>query len=359
MNQLFLKKWLFFFLVPMFWLIILILFLYSPYAKRFIQRHQDSITVYVWSDMIKPEVVKSFEAETGIKVYLNYYEGNDELLTKLEFSGGSGYDIIMPTHYMIKPLLERGFLKEIDKSRLNFWKDLDPHLTGLYYDPDNTYALPYVWEIYGLGYDDEFFKNKTVNDSWQMLFEPQYNYRVGMTDEPREVFNIAGLYLFENLKNITSLSADAIKILLRNQKKVVEAYTDLNLDFLLISRAASVVLLPSSIFYRAKRLYDGVKFLLPQEGTVLTIENLAISAKSNKDELVYKFLNYLFERKILKEIYDDYGYFPTRKDFLYDLDTSDIASMDYVFGSYFSKTSLIKSLFSRGEMAKLWLAIKS
>ena len=359
MNGSPLKKGLFFFLVAAFWMVLLFLFLYSPLAKNFIRRHQDSITVYVWSDMIKPEVVKKFEAETGIKVYLNYYEGNDELLTKLEFSEGVGYDIIMPTHYMIKPLVERGFLKKIDKSRLDFWNELDPHLVGLSYDTENTYSLPYVWEIYGLGYNGNFFKNKEVAKSWQMLFEPKYNYRVGMTDEPREVFDMAGLYLFGNLDKINYSSGEKIKRLLRKQKKVVEAYTDLNLDFLLTSQSAAIVLMPSSSFYRAKRRVEWAQFILPQEGTVMTIENLAIASKSSKEEQVYKFLNYLFKREILEEIYDDYGYFPSRADFLNDLNMSEIASMDYIFGSYFPKIYLVKSLFSRAEMAKLWLSIKS
>ena len=353
------QKSLLYILMPLFWLVLLVIFLYSPYAEQFLSRYHKSITIFVWSDIVDSTVIKNFERETGIKVYVNYYEGNDELLTKLEFSDGAGYDIIMPTHYMIEPLRQRGFLKKIDKSKLNFWDQLDPHLLNLYYDPQNAYSIPYLWEFYGLGINNNFFTGKKIENSWQMLFDPAYTYRVGMTDEPREILNVAGFYLFGQLKQFDELQLERIKNLLRKQKKFVDAYTDLNSDFLLTSKSAAVVFLPISSFYRARQRVDWVNFLLPKEGSLMTIENFAITAKSDKEDLAYIFINYLFKDYAVKQVCEYYGYLPTLKNLLYAMDVAGVPPIDYIFDSYFTKLSLVRLLFSRQQMSQIWLAVKA
>lgn len=345
--------------MPLIWLIALVGFLYSPYVYRFFDTSRPSISVFVWSDIVDREIIDSFEKETGIKVYLNYYEGNDEMFAKLQFSGGEGYDLIMPTHYMVKTLIKGDFLKKIDKKRLNFWEKLDPHFLNHSFDPQNQYSIPYIWEIYGLGIDGEFFAHKKINNSWQMLFEPAYKYRVGMTDESREVLNVASLYLFGTLEGIGRGKPTRIKNLLIKQKEFVEAYTDLTLDFLLTSKAAPVVLMPASSLYRARQRVDWAKFVFPREGSVFTIENFAIAAKSKKDDMVYAFINYLFKENALKRIFERYGYLPARKDVLHSLDLSFMGNIDYIFDSYFKKVYLVSRLFSREQTSALWLAIKS
>ena len=55
-------------LMPLFWLTLLGFFLYSSYADRFLSRHQRLITIFIWSDIINPQIIENFEKETGIKI---------------------------------------------------------------------------------------------------------------------------------------------------------------------------------------------------------------------------------------------------------------------------------------------------
>jgi len=346
--------------MPLFWLMLIIGFLYSPYTDRLISPYRRSISIFIWSDIIDSEIISDFEEETGIKVYVSYYEGNDEMLTKLQFSGGAGYDLIMPTHYMIKPLLKRGFLKKIDKRQLNFWHDMDSHLLNLYFDPKNDYSIPYVWDFYGLGIDREFFADKKINHSWQMLFDPQYKYRVGMTDEPREVIDIASQYLFGTVERLKVGQPTRVKNLLLKQKRFVEAYTDLTLDFLLTSKSCPVVLVPTTSLYRARQRVDWAEFLLPKEGSIIAIENFVIAEKSTKEDMVYEFLNYVFKKNAIKKTYDAYGYLPPLKSLLYTLDFNYLGiDLDYFFGDYYKRVALIKSLLPRKKLYALWLSVKA
>ncbi len=55
------------------------------------------VNVYAWSDYIWPEHTESFENKTGIKVNLSKYGSNDEVLTKLKASKGTGFDLVFPS----------------------------------------------------------------------------------------------------------------------------------------------------------------------------------------------------------------------------------------------------------------------
>ena len=54
------------------------------------------LNVYNWSDYIAPDTIPKFEAETGISVSYDVYDGNEVLEAKL-LSGRSGYDVVVPS----------------------------------------------------------------------------------------------------------------------------------------------------------------------------------------------------------------------------------------------------------------------
>ena len=54
------------------------------------------LNVYNWSDYIAPDTIPKFEAETGIRVTYDVYDGNEVLEAKL-LSGRSGYDVVVPS----------------------------------------------------------------------------------------------------------------------------------------------------------------------------------------------------------------------------------------------------------------------
>lgn len=357
MNKTQVTSYAWYMLIPLAWLTILAAFLYSPYISKWLTGKRNSLTIFLWADVIDPDIIRQFEEKTGIKVYVNYYEGNDELLAKLQFSEGKGYDIIMPTHYVVPSLVERGFLKKIDKTKLTFWPDISSHLTGLTHDPTNTYTIPFAWEIYGLGINQKIFKQPLPN-SWQALFQPQ-GYKVGMTDEPREIIHLAAQYLFGSVSSLDKQQQKTIKSLLIKQKKSVEAYTDMNVGTILESQACPIVLAPSSSIHRINKTLSTISFVLPKEGSVIALENLAIATHSQNEERAYQFINFVFEPERLQQIYQRYGYLPARASVLQSINLWYLQTPTESLEKYFKKVSLIHPLMSRQELYSLWLAIKA
>lgn len=65
------------------------------------------VNFYNWSDYISPEILENFTKETGIKVNYDVYDSNEVLEAKL-MSGGSGYDVVIPTGSFLERAEEVG-----------------------------------------------------------------------------------------------------------------------------------------------------------------------------------------------------------------------------------------------------------
>src|SRR5690606_8981526 len=62
-----------------------------------------------WSDYYPPELLKKFEADTGIKATLDAYDSNETLLAKLK-AGGGNYDVVAPSDSFIQIMVQEGLL---------------------------------------------------------------------------------------------------------------------------------------------------------------------------------------------------------------------------------------------------------
>ena len=85
------------------------------------------LNVYNWSDYIAPDTVKKFEDETGIKVTYDVMDSNETLETKV-LAGDTGYDIVVPSSSFLGRQIKAGAYRELDRSQLPNWKNLDPGL---------------------------------------------------------------------------------------------------------------------------------------------------------------------------------------------------------------------------------------
>ena len=113
---------------------------------------QKTLHVYNWSDYIAPDTVANFEKETGIKVVYDVFDSNEVLEGKLMAGSRRSF---------LGRRLPAGVFQPLDKSKLPNWKNLDPEVLKLVakHDPDNKYAMPYLWATTGIGYNRG--KNKT------------------------------------------------------------------------------------------------------------------------------------------------------------------------------------------------------
>lgn len=342
------------------WIALIFAILYWPKWKVF-SYDSNTLNIFAWGDILDPDVITSFEKETGIKVNLNYYSSNEELIVKLRATHGEGYDLIIPSDYAVNILIDDGLVKEIDHKKLDFWNAINPSLLGHFFDPTNRYSIPFEWELFGLGIDKDYFRAHPTPPSWGMLFDPDIvHYKITMNNDPIEAVAFASFYLFGPMESLTADEKQLVRQTLIDQKKWVTAYANFRGDYFLATHNCAVVIASSSYIWRTKRLYDFVGFVVPEEGSFITIENLCIPKPTKKEKLVYQFLNYLYRPESVASHFNTYGFFPAATNGMELMDLDEQAKQLMLSTEEeFKKFYFVENLIPQDELRDLWVEVKT
>lgn len=343
-------------LIVCFWFFVSILFLLVPTIPTGIAEKK-SITVLSWPTLIDADQLKKFEDETGIKVYLRYFENNEELYAKVKESGGVGYDLIMPSDYLLDEMIKQNLVKKIDRSKITFFSDLYPHLVGQYFDEKNEYSVPFFWSIYGLAIDKEHFGTRQPEPSWSLVFDPALAQpHTCMIDDARELIMIAAQYLYGSSVALTQAQFDEIQALLVRQRQWIEMYTEERSNYMLSSKASSVAVVFSAIIARSMRVNPNIGFMIPKEGSFMVIDSFVMPKQTVKDEYVYKFLNYMYRVDVLKESIKKYGFFSPIKDAALEAANPTIPLPTQ---EQLAKVEFFRNVLPKKEVSDIWIALKA
>lgn len=342
----------------MFWVMVLFGFVMVSHVSQYFVP-QRSICVYMWSDKIDEVILHKFEQETGIKIYVNYYESNEELITKFEIGKDLNCDLILPSEYIIQPLAKAGFLKKLDKDRCDFVDRIYPEFKQHYFDPANEYSLPIYWDVLGIGYTKSYFQQGLPLNSWNLIFDRGSVpcKQISMVDDSREAIFLASKYFDFDPEH---LDIAKIKQLFIEQKAWVGAYTDFQQGYFLTSKTYPLVVCQREIVARQMLTHDDLSFTIPDEGSMFILTNVVICASSKKDDLIYQFLNYIYRYDVLMHNAKEFCILPAVQDVLQDLPEEYIAVRDVLPGqSLFKNLELFPNLLTQKQINDLWIAFKS
>ena len=250
------------------------------------------VHLYTWDSYGDPEVFEEFERKTGARVVVDYFASNEELLAKL-MGGAKGYDLIVPSDYMVAIMAKQGLLAELDPAAIPNRGNLDPRLMGLYYDPGNRYSLPYLWGMTGIAYDGEAVS--PAPDSWRVFWDPRFKSRNSLLNDEREVFAMALQSLGRSANSRDPADLEAAKERLLAQKKLVRTYVSENQKYLLISGEVLVAQAWSGDVNQAAEEKPSLRFVMPKEGGFLWQDNLCIPAGSQNKEAALRLMDFLLE----------------------------------------------------------------
>lgn len=340
------------------WVVSIAIVLYFPSWDLF-PSEEKSINIFAWGDTLDSGVLSSFEKKTGIKVNLSFYSSNEELLVKMKATGGFGYDLILPSDYTVRLLAEEDLLEPIDQSKLHFLSDLNPALMGHSFDPTNRYSIPFEWEVYGIGVNRAELPD--FIPSWGALFDKNaVDYKVAMNNDPIEVVLFASLYLSGQTDVIDEKLFQRIRTLLLEQRSWVEAYTDFRADYFIATGNCPIALSISAFIKRIRRQYPHIDFVVPKEGSFITIENFCIPKESRKKEFVYKLLNHLYTKESAISHYENFWFFPALLSPIPDLDLNPYEQQLLKMNREdFNKFHFFKNVLPQQKVRDLWVEVKS
>ena len=270
----------------------------------------DSIRVYNWNDYIAPQVLADFTKATGIAVEYHTYASAEELDKIL--ASGESIDIAVPSQNDLPPLIKAGLVQPLDMSRLPNRKHLDKQLLSKLaaVDPQNRYAVPYLWGAVGLAINTpqaEAAYGGPLPSSWSLLFDPAQSSKlascgVSVLDAPDEMFYNLLSYQGRSLTNSSPgrlrKAGEALMDLRPNLRYVDSEHyiDDLNQGRLCVAVAWVGDALGAS------DAGQPVQFVVPEEGSTLFIDNLVIPSSARRADLAHQFIDYLMQPQVAAQI---------------------------------------------------------
>ncbi|MBX3709554.1 MAG: spermidine/putrescine ABC transporter substrate-binding protein [Gammaproteobacteria bacterium] len=267
------------------------------------------VNVYAWAGEIPDFVIRLFEKETGIKVNISTYENNEIMYAKLKTSTNSRYDVIMPSSYFVDRMSRQGMLEKLDKSQLANWKNLNPEFLHPAYDRQSEYSIPYIWGITGIFYNTDYYSPASIK-KWADLWETRYYNKLMLLDDTREVFGIALLTLGYSANDQNPEHIKAAFLKLKTLMKNVRVFSSDTVVSIMIDEDATVGMAWNGDAFKALQENKKIKFVFPEEGFIIWVDNFSIPKTAPHKDAAYAFLNFILRPNIAKEI-ALYTKFPT------------------------------------------------
>ena len=277
------------------------------------QAQQKTLNVFNWSDYIDPKALQQFTAETGIKVVYDTYDSNEILETKL-LAGNTGYDIVVPSGSFLQRQIAAGVYQKIDRGGLKnaggIWPAIDGQLAK--YDPGNAHAINYMWFTTGLAYDARKIlplNNGNPLTSWNVLFAPGELAKfakcgVYILDSPEDLFTVAQRYLGNDPDTADSAKINAAADLLGRMRPHVKKFHSSEYINALANGDICLAVSWAGDAYQARnRAREAGKnieitYVIPSEGTLMSMDNLAIPRDAKNVSEAYQFIDFLLRPDI-------------------------------------------------------------
>lgn len=259
---------------------------------------QNQLNIFTWPGYISDEIRTGFEQEYGVKVIVDTYGTNEDLLAKLK-AGASGYDIIMPSDYMVSKMIQLELLTKLNREMIPNFDNISPFYLDKYFDPNNNYSIPYAFGTAGIAYDSSVITS--VVDSWNVLWDENNKNQFSMLDDPRETPGAALKLLGYSLNTKDMGQLQQAKEKLIEQRNLVKQYKN-EAEELLISGDVVIAHCWSGDAFRAAEKRPAIKYVIPKEGSSQFIDNVCIPKSAPHSKLAHNFINYLLRPEINAKI---------------------------------------------------------
>ena len=275
-----------------------------------------------WTDYLAPEILTNFEATYGVKVIVDNFDANEDMIAKIR-AGGSGYDMVTPSDYAVQTMATEGLLQPLDKAQLTNISHIEPTLLNKYFDEGNTYSVPYMYGITGIAYNKKTFP--TPPDSWSTVFDlkalEQYKGQFSMLDDEREVPGAALKYFGYSLNETSPEAIAKVQALLIAQKPFLASYNSSDVNRKLSSGEYLFAHAWSGQAMQARNglgdEFSGnpdIGFVIPKEGGMIWMDNMVVLKESPNAYTVQVFMNYLLDPAVAAVNTEYIGYLTPNKD---------------------------------------------
>jgi spermidine/putrescine transport system substrate-binding protein len=268
---------------------------------------EGELSIFNWADYVNPKTYPKFEKEFDVAITEDQYASNEDALAKLQ-AGARGYDVVVPSGYMVAIMIESGLLMELDHSKLPNLQNVEDRFLDPPFDVGNRYSVPKDYGTTGYGYRSKLVKEDM--DSWEDFYRlaPKYSGRYTVLDSPPEVVGSALKMLGYSYNSSDPKEiAEATDVLVKFKPHVRKITSSMR-EIMISGEAYISLTWNGEIGYVALDAPDA-RYVVPEEGTEIWTDNWAIVEGAPHPAASHAFLNWHLQPEVqaLDTEYHYYG----------------------------------------------------
>lgn len=253
---------------------------------------KQKLYVYTWADYISPELIQQFENDNDCKVIIDTFDCNESMLAKI-MAGSKGYDILMPTEYIMPLLVDADLIEMLNTNMLkNVVKNFDKKFESEW---SLKYDVPYAFSCTGILWRKDKVPADLTFQDWNDMFDERLKGRICMMNDIREVIGL-GL----KMKGYSVNSTNALEI-----AEAVEVAKSWKSHCSKMDNEAYRIGIQSGEFYVAMSynsdaiqiLADSnqnIGYIVPTNGTPSSIDVFCLMKNCKNKELAHKFIDMFY-----------------------------------------------------------------
>ncbi len=248
----------------------------------------------------EPWAHEMFKEKHGVEVVHDYYNSNEELLTKLRTNPGT-YDAVLIGNTWGATAIDEALLAPIDVDALQHYGDLSDQLVDLpeMRDDRTVYGVPWSWGATGIAYNEELIDEEI--DSIQVFWDPQYAGRIAWQDYYIDNVMFAAIALRQDPNDPAQLEAVREKLidLMPQVRTLWASEAEFNQLF-----SAEEILLGtywSGSSARANKMGLPLRFVVPKEGAIGWVDSWAIPNDAPHPEAALRWIDFMISPEFYLE----------------------------------------------------------
>ncbi len=249
--------------------------------------------IYNWGDYTNPDLITKFEKTYNVKVTLDNYDSNDAMLAKVK-AGGSGYDIVVPSSFIIPQMIKEGLLAKTEPNKMDNFKNMRPEFVGVYWDEGRQYTVPWQWGTTSVAVNTDVYKGDV--NTWAILFNApaELKGKINVEPEMTDVLNAASYYLGIPICSGSKADLKKLNDLLVNAKK---DWRMMDYDTIgkMTSKDAAATLTWNGAALRIRGQLPAVKYGYPKEGFQSWMDNVAVLTTAKNMDNAKLFQNFIMD----------------------------------------------------------------
>ena len=263
------------------------------------------LNMFVWTEYFPQDMLDCFELVYGIKLNRDEYSSNEEMYAKVS-AGGTAYDLVQPTDYIVPLMIRQGLLQELDHAQMPNMKNFDPNWMNKSFDPGNKYSVPYLAGTDAIVVNTDAVKN--VPQSWADLWKPEYAGKMVFLDDARAVIGLTLLTLGYDVNTTDPAQLKEAKAKLAELVPNIKLFDSDSPKTALIAGDVDLGMTWTFEALAAQQENPAIQYIYPTEGAILWQDNWVMLKDAAHADAAYAWLNYTMQGDVFWLTLIDYTY---------------------------------------------------